>query len=254
MSTPRWVVELAERFWAATGVKAAGGSPSPPPFPRDLRGAMAFALPLGLDDPPRLCIDTVNAWLARRDLPCRLGGRNRPLRACLMAYGGAGLVLLDGADPPAEQRFSLAHEVAHFLVDYWQPRERAVARLGPTVLKVLDGQRPPTAAERVDALLAQVPLGVHVHLMDRTPDGHPAGLAEDAAERRADLLALELLAPRDAVEAALGALGGPRRHAEIAALLVEQFGLPPAIAAAYAATFAPAAPGRSFLRQLGLAP
>jgi hypothetical protein len=89
--------------------------------------------------------------------------------------------------------------------------------------------------------------------MDRTPDGHPATLRADAAERQADRLALELLAPSDAVETALAALPPATRDQRAAALLAETFGLPPAVAQAYAATFAaPAAPASGFLRRLGL--
>jgi hypothetical protein len=247
VSAPLWVAELAERFWAAAG--------EPPPFPRDLRNAVLLAVPLGIVDLPRLRVAAVDAWLAERGAACGVGVADRRLRACLVAHRGAGLVFLDGADPPDERRFSLAHETAHFLADYWRPRERAAARLGPAALEVLDGRRPPTRTERVDAVLARVPLGVHVHLMDRTPDGHAAGAREDAAEHHADLLALELLAPRDAVETALAALP-PATHLGVAVdLLVGTFGLPRAVAAAYAASFAPCQPPASpFLRRLGLAP
>ena len=247
MSAPLWVSELAEWFWAAAG--------QPPPFPRDLRQAVLLALPLGIVDLPRLRVAAIDVWLARRAAACRMGVADRPLRACLVAHGGAGLVFLDGADPPDEHRFSLAHETAHFLVDYWQPRQRAAARLGPAALEVLDGLRPPTRVERVDAALAGVPLNVHVHLMDRTPDGHAASTRENAAERRADLLALELLAPRDAVEAALAPLPPATRRADAARLLAGTFGLPSPVAAAYAASFAQPEPSASpFLRRLGLAP
>jgi hypothetical protein len=248
VSAPLWVSELAEQFWAAAG--------EPPPFPRDLRVPVLLGLPLAIMDLPRLRLAAVDAWLAERGYGCRLAVADRPLRACLVAYRGCNVVFLDGADSPAEQRYSLAHEVAHFLVDYWRPRERAVARLGPAVLAVLDGRRPPTLTERIDATLASVSLGAQVHLMDRTPDGYAPSTREDAAERHADLLALELLAPRAAVEAALAAECGGRQPGagvrRAADLLVDRFGLPPAVAAAYAAGFAPPARAPSpFLRRLG---
>jgi hypothetical protein len=248
VSVPLWVGEAAAAFW-----ERAGGEE---PFPRNLRGPIAYALPLGVVLLPRLRVAGVDDWLAAQGLPCAVSVRDRPLRACLVARHGQGFVFVDGTDPDDEQRFSLAHELAHFLRDYAHPRDRAVARLGPDILAVLDGLRLPTHAERIDAVLASVPLGVHVHLMDRTPDGHPPGVREDAAERQADLLALELLAPRAAVEAALAP---PGPHAAdrraIVACLTATFGLPAAIATAYAGTLAPAAPAPSpFLRRLGLAP
>jgi hypothetical protein len=253
MSTPLWVGELAEQFWATAG--------EPPPFPRDLQRAVALALPLAIVDLPRLRVAAIDTWLARNRSACRLGVGDRRLRACLVAHGGCGVVFLDGADPPAEHRFSLAHETAHFLVDYWQPRARAVARLGPPVLEVLDGRRAPAPTERIDAVLASVPLGAHVHLMDRTPDRHLASAREDAAERRADLLALEMLAPWAAVEAALaealdaaGRDGAAVRRVAVD-LLITIFGLPVAVATSYAPRFVPPEPTASpFLQRLGLAP
>ncbi|HZQ09243.1 MAG TPA: ImmA/IrrE family metallo-endopeptidase [Anaerolineae bacterium] len=35
------------------------------------------------------------------------------------------MIFLDGSDPANEQRITVAHEIAHFLVDYQMPRARA---------------------------------------------------------------------------------------------------------------------------------
>src|SRR6266545_2847165 len=94
-------------------------------------------------------------------------------------------------------RFSLSHELAHYLRQYLYQRRRTQAAVGMSALDVLDGVRPPTMVERADALLGRVKLGAHVHLMDRTPTGHPPSVSIAAAEREADLLAFELLAPSD---------------------------------------------------------
>jgi Zn-dependent peptidase ImmA (M78 family) len=39
-----------------------------------------------------------------------------------MARAGHGFISLDGSDADDERRFSLAHELAHFLLDYQDPR------------------------------------------------------------------------------------------------------------------------------------
>src|SRR5688572_14888218 len=108
---------------------------------------------------------------------------DRALRACVLVHDGSGLLFVDSEDPEDEQRFSLAHEIAHYLVECAIPRERARERLGPAVLPVLDGRRAPSREERIGALLAGVQLGVRLHLMERTPDGHPPGRDVSAAER-----------------------------------------------------------------------
>ena len=228
--TPLWAVQAAERFWAA-----AGGPP--PNWPRDLRRAVALALPLAVIDLPRLRVTTMAAWLAQRGIALPITERDRSVRACLLVRAGAGLIFLEGADPEDERRFSLAHEVAHFLVEYVLPRARATDRLGPEILSVLDGRRALSPAERVDALLAGVPLEIRIHLMDRTPDGRLPELAVSAAERRADALALEMLAPIAEVRSRLTpGLAPPERET----ILRDTFGLPAAVARAYARQVWPA--------------
>lgn len=226
--TALWAQEAADRFWAQAGSASRG-------FPRDLRQAVALALPLAIVDLPRLRVSRMQAWLARRGAALVANTPDRPIRACLVARDGTGIVFLDGADPDDERRFSLAHEVAHFLVEYVLPRERAVDRLGCHVLPVLDGRRAPSQREQAGALLVGVSLRLQLHLMDRTPDGHPCGQHVTAAEQQADALALELLAPVETVRALLPA----PTPALAEALLATTFGLPPTIAKFYARQLLP---------------
>src|SRR4051794_34001901 len=245
MSTPFWVGEMADAFW-----ERAGGAE---PAPRNLRGPIAYALPLAVVLLPRLRVQGVDDWLLRQSVACGVSVRDRPLRACLVARYGQGFVFLDGTDPDDEQRFSLAHEAAHFLRDYWQPRSVAAERLGPEIFAVLDGEWPPRPAERAHALLASVSLGYHVHFMERTDDGHAASAEIDRAEHEADRLAFELLAPADAVLDAAGAVPLDEQRAAVTRLLQGTYGLPSAPAAQYAALLAPEPPRADpFLRRLGL--
>ncbi|MBI4497316.1 MAG: hypothetical protein HY689_05400 [Chloroflexi bacterium] len=247
MTEPR-LERIAQEFWAAAG--------GPEPFPRRLEGAVLWALPLMVAKLPRLWVRDAEAWLRARGLPFCAGGPDRPLHGCLVAYGGSGCVLLDGTDPADEQRFSLAHEVAHFLLDYQEPRRRAVQRLGRSLLEVFDGRRPPTATERIDAILCQAPMGAHTHLMERRPDGVLGCGPVADAEAQADRLALELLAPDAEVERRVALSGRPvafaagRRH--LVAALTTDFGLPQAVAASYGAGLARAWwGGPSFREWLG---
>lgn len=238
--TPLWVHEAAERFWFD-----AGGAPRE--LPRDLRRAVAWALPIAVVELPDLRIAAVDAWLAMRDMGARLSIPDRALRACVLVHEGNGLLFVDREDAEDERRFSLAHEASHYLVEYAFPRERTRARLGPEVQQVLDGRRAPSREERIGAVLAGVTLGVRLHLMERTPDGHLPGHDVSAAERRADELALELLAPIDAVRARLTAEAS---RAEVEAVLRGTFGLPPAPARAYGDRLVPAPPHRTVFRRL----
>jgi IrrE N-terminal-like domain len=218
MSAPPWVAELARSFWAEAGLVE--------PFPRELRRAVARALPVSLVLLPRLRLDGVRAWLHDNGIACRCGEEDRPLRACLVAVYGHGVIFLDGADAADEQRFSLAHEVGHFLRHYRQPRQLACRRLGKQMEAVLDGQRPPTVQERVHSLLKNVPLGLHLHLMQRGPRREVQSATVMRAEEEADRMAYELLAPAVDVLAQTGTARGDAGQARLVEMLQTVFGLP----------------------------
>jgi hypothetical protein len=238
--TALWIYEVAERFWEDSGRP-------PPGFPRDLREAVTWALAVGLEALPDLSIRTVDTWLARRDSQLRLRVPDRPLRACMVVHEGNGILFVDAADSADEQRFSLAHEIAHYLVEYAVPRDRARQRLGEGILPVLHGRRAASPDERIGAVLGGISLGICWHLMERTPDGHRPGRDVSEAERRADELAFELLAPFEAVRACLPA---GAELAEVEERLHTTFGLPSVPAREYALRLAPDPPAGSLFRAL----
>ncbi len=226
--TPYWLRHVIDQFWIAAGELE--------PFPRRLEGPVAWALPLAILKVPRLCVENVERRLTESGITFRVATPDRALHGCLVAYGGKGIVFLDGSDPEDELRFSLAHEIGHFLVDYVWPRDRAIKRLGPAIAVVLDGQRPPTVAERVDAVLGDAPIGVHTHLMDRLPSGETGCGRISGVEHRADRLALELLAPEDYVLRLLWSERAPEedsRERRLELLLEGKFGLPRPVAREY---------------------
>lgn len=222
------VRRAAEEFWAS-----AGGAKR---FPRDLEQAIAWATPIAILKIPNLWVSDVEAWLRRRILPSFVQMEDRPLHGCMYAYAGKGLLLVNGTDRAAEMRFTIAHELAHYLLDYELVRRRAVEKLGSEILRVLDGVRPATTEERVDALLSAACIGVYRHLMYR--DGKRLDSLTACSETLADELAVELLAPEEAVRRALQ--HRPRekslekRGTIIMRLLMTNFGLPPVIAEVHA--------------------
>jgi hypothetical protein len=237
---PLWVAELADAFWGAAGARE--------PFPRALRRPIARALQVVIVTLPRLRFKDVLAWLECHQIACPCSAADRSLHACLAARAGWGYIFLDGTDSEDEQRLSLAHELAHFLRHYWQPRQVAVRHLGEQVLEVLDGRRQPTSAERLHAMLASVPMGFHLHLLGRDLErGFPAETVL-AAEDEADRLAYELLAPADEVLSR----PGPNREQDLAELLRTDFGLPAGHALRYCDILVPRAPADPLLKRLGL--
>ena len=216
--TPVWARELADAFWRAVG---------PEPFPRTF-AKVALGLPVTVVERPGLSLGAIRDWLARRS-SVTVPGPDRAVRGCLLAHAGFGFVFVEANDPPAERRFTRAHELAHYLRDVWHPRRRAVARLGAGITEVLDGRRRPTTDERLHAVLRGLAAGPVVHLLGRGEDESPVMREAEAA---ADRLAFELLAPAEGV----GVSGG---RAELVDRLVRIFGLPPGPAARYAAVLIP---------------
>ncbi|QRN97340.1 ImmA/IrrE family metallo-endopeptidase [Archangium violaceum] len=215
--------------WLREAVKACG-LPSSPTL-GDLRDQVRMSLPLTLVKRPRLTCGLARDWLdsmgrAHGGLP----RTDRRLHGCMVAHGGGGILFYDSQDDELQQRFTLAHEVAHFVLDHHLPRARALRSFGETILPVLDGKRPPAPHESLFLMLERIPTGVQVRRMERNDSGEPCTGREMEAELHADRLAFELLAP---AREALPLLRRASRQ-EAAAELASRFGLPEREARAYA--------------------
>jgi hypothetical protein len=226
MSAPVWCADLADAFWAELRES--------PPFPRDLRESASW-FRIAVVELPGLSVTRVCHWLSSRVTPIDLAEPDRPLRGCLYADRGEAFAFLDADDDAAERRFSLAHELGHFLRDYWGPRRMVEKRLGPAALDVLDGLREPTFEERLSAVLRNVAVGPFAHVMRRDESGRPLTPEERRSEEAADRLAFELLAPAKELD-------GCEDRGELVRKLVDEYGLPVEPAARYAKLLLPDAP------------
>ncbi len=218
-ATPGWLASLTERFWR--------GEP-PTDFPRSLDLHILLQLPLAIVEVGGLRTADLNTFLSTEAAAELRGLPDRRLHGCVLAYGGVGVVFVDAHDNEAERRVNLAHEVGHFLVDYLAVRERLTAR-DPDLLDVMDGLRDPTPQEELSALLADIPLGVQTHLLERDRAGGHLSRQTGAVEDRAELVAWELLAPRADV------LSNTTNHgsASLIDLLTNRYGLPTGVASSY---------------------
>lgn len=236
--------EIAEAFWRLSGL--------PETFPRDIFTACIWTLPVGVMWISGLTGSAVAAYLpSSRNAEQLEQYAFCPLYGCLVASKGAGIIFLEKDLPENETSFTIAHEISHFLMDYLIPRERALSKMGERIRPVLDGERAPDIEERVEALLCGIPLGTYVNATPRE--------RRLCSEDRADMLALELLAPaRRVLQEALGEAidgvpngGGGAFYrpngktvsamvssrasgADIASVLVTKYGLPAGVARWYA--------------------
>jgi hypothetical protein len=211
------VRRAADFFWEQAGMDE--------PFPRSLEAPASWGLPVAIVKLPRLWVGDVQGELLRYGVSWAGPAATVCLRGLMLAARGNGFLFINGSDLPEEQRYSLAHEVAHFLLDYYLPRLDAVAKLGRGIIGVLDGDRTPTPDERVHAALSAAHIGTYEHVARREEQ-----LTVPAREHAADALAVELLAPphevwrrlRGATDTLSAEAGGEYLHE----LLADEFGLP----------------------------
>jgi hypothetical protein len=209
---------LAQDFWSGTGLESQ--------FPRDIERVVVMKLSLSLVELPALTVPIVKTWLAEKQLALSLPLYHHDLLGCLVAHRGHGFLFVCSADSADERRLTIAHEVAHFLMDYLWPRRQVIQALGESITEVLDGVRRATSAERVVAVLSRIRVGAHIHLLPRPGTDEDTIIAR--TEARADRLALELVAPQEQIRSFLLTL--PACEAlpvhEVCAALAAHFGLP----------------------------
>jgi len=217
---PEWLARVTEQFWAGTEPRAF--------FPRDLELQILLAHPIAVLELADLRVSAVRPYLGAEASSELSNAADRRLHACLLAYGGIGIIFVDANDSRAERRINLAHEMGHFLVDYQSQRKR-LAAYDPNLLDVMDGMRSVADTEALGALIADVPLGVQTHLLERDSAGGYRARSTVHAEDRAEQIAWELLAPRALIltQAADGHAGG------FEALLEVNYGFPAGVAKTY---------------------
>ncbi len=116
--TDREIEAHAADFWAGTDLADA--------YPRSIEQAIALKLPVTVVKLPVVTVEAAGRWLRRHHRTPAFPPHRRDLMGCLYADSGHGFIFVCGADEAEEQRFTLAHDTAHFLVDYWWPRLRVI--------------------------------------------------------------------------------------------------------------------------------
>lgn len=208
-------------------------------FPVDIERAIAFSnLPLHIDLIPGLEIDHVNQWIRVNQFPARIDKDNCALHGFLLARGGHGIIFVNGTDKREERRFSIAHELAHFLLDYQLPRINYLKLYGDSILEILDGKRLPTFEERLAFVVSELPTPIFAHALDNSRITSYERNQVWSAEWRTDTLAFELLAPFNIVISSLKKQKPEKRFEPIfrqaSNLLTTDFGLPSTLAGSYA--------------------
>lgn len=219
--------------WLRDALQVAG-LPSPSSFPRAIVADAQKVLRVSFVALDEVTTHAVRAHLFRRGWKSMPEGNDRDMHGCIVAMRGTAFLFYSRKDSIEDQRFTAAHELAHFVLDHLVPRRRALRYFGESILPVLDLQDMPRREELLSSALDGVPLKAQIHLMERDDLGDIATGDVMRVEQRADRLALEWLAPEAVAMSVVKQ--GPRE--ERALRLQRLFGLPLRKAETYARVLA----------------
>lgn len=241
-----WLDRTSTDFWTQIG--------KTPPFPRNLELMVNRTMPLNYIGLAQLSIKGIEQWFLQRQVPFQFLCQNRQLCGCIVAGRGNGFLFIDQNDSEEERRFTVAHEISHFILDYLYPRQKAINSLGSSIRSVLDGERYPTHNESIDAILGDIKLGIYFNMMLRSTQGGIDDSSILRSEDNADRLAFELLAPADHVlnqPTVLQVKSSFERTHIISSLLITEYGLPKQLAFRYSAFLTRHYPQQSTAEWLG---
>jgi len=225
-----YAVSVAKEFWSATRIN------NEPPF--DIAGAVSLLFPIDIVQLSDLSTAKIDHWFSSRNINIQTHVKDRHLHGFVVFSRGVGFMFVNGTDDEQERRYTIAHEISHFLLDYKIPRDKIILKLGVGVEEVLDGIREPSATEMVEGIIKHVSVKPFTHLLEKDGNGSFENLQVYHAENNADTLALELLAPASRLKAVV--LKGKKKlsYAEFCSacndLLLHRYKLPKKIAIDYA--------------------
>ena len=227
-------MDAGEAHWASWFWKRAGGRSAPPV---DIGYAATCALAIGIRPINGLTTSTAMGHLENIGFPCADGVDERELHGCIAVGPRGAMILVEMRDDEAQRRFTIAHEVAHYILEVHRHHRRAAQKMGLYYVDILYGSREAAPSERIDAWLNNVRSSAITHFMDRDPNGRYGCGTTLEAECVADRLAIEILAPRaEMVRDALDYGKLPFRDLSDAVRQIaeQRFGLPGAVAAPHA--------------------
>lgn len=244
------IERIAYNFWDQ--LKDWKGNP-----PYDIMGAISLLLPIDVISLSSLTLCKINKWLSQRKVNLSIDANDRPLHGFIVIFRGSGLIFINGTDKEDERRYTIAHEISHFMLDYIIPREKAVVKMGPHITDVLDGLREATILEKVDSIINNVAVAPYTHLLEIEGDGSFQNIKVFNSENRADALAIELLAPKSEVIKRVFLTTKKKlnydQFKEVAfEFLINEYGLPMQIAKNYSKKLSyQVTKGKSFMNKLG---
>lgn len=189
MTTAKYTMErIAREFWATTKSEFR--------FNYDLINVVESTLNVQLIRMPQLCPIKINSWLNNQNIGIQIEDNGQNLHGALLIQNGTVLMFIDTTENTTWQRYTLAHQVSRFLLEYQMPRERAILSFGKEIAGVLKGKNDASVTELVQSAFNDVSNKTYTLLLEKKGDRVTTGEDPSLTDNPADFLALELLAPR----------------------------------------------------------
>lgn len=242
------IERIAREFWLTVDQEYRDGF--------DIVNAIDTSVFINLRRIKELSLKKLEEWLKEMTDQEEFNIDDRHLHGALIIKGPSIFMFVEASEDEVQQRFTVAHEVSHFLLDYHLPKERAILALGKEIEDVLNGNLPPSNIQRTLSAIKGVDIAPYSFLIEKTGNGSFENWSNFNAENEADYLALELLAPRARVISEtisstkrLAYSQFTRKSKEI---LIEKYRIPVRIADQYASELGySVTSGPSFLDKLG---
>lgn len=158
-----------------------------------LKGAIDATNRVRVRKVKKLTVEKVQERLSRSQIDIELTYK-ADIEGFLIVVGGDALIFLD-PDPPERFQFNLAHEIAHYLIEYHHPASRVQRGLGMEALQMKNGEVALSIEMRIKAFLMKINIQPFTHLLDLSGLSARDRIRVSNAEINADRLAFELLAP-----------------------------------------------------------
>jgi len=244
------LVNIAKEFW-----RLAGGVQK---WPCDIERAVSILTPLNIVSLSDLSLKKIKEWFNNRGISFDIDYSDRMLHGFISVHKNFGFIFINGTDSESERRYTVSHEVSHYIIDYKLPRERVVNVYGKGIEEVLDGYREPTVEERVESILNSISIKPYTHILEKEGNGTFEKYNNWMSERDADALAVELLAPYKLIQK-----GFPKHSKSnlsfqecktlLMDILKDKYALPYTISAEYSSCIAANIIGnKSLIEKLGL--
>jgi hypothetical protein len=159
-------------------------------FPRDLEQYLPLHYQASIETLPGLTVQRVHEWLSAKGIASTNPSNKRRLDGSIIAQKGHAILFIDAALSLDARRMIVAHETAHYWIDYELPRRRMKLRYGNGGMQALDQERAPEIVEILMATAMGAPIQAFYHYQFKEHK------QETEVEQRANTLACLLIAPR----------------------------------------------------------